>query len=121
MNPNYVQTASLQSKSAPHRVSFTNLSSQQLNPGTLVRFFHQQSSARQPMPFTVGDIPTDTSAVARQDSERNNVSNMPRQDTLSRFFHGEDPSTKDAHFATPEQRVWNVPSHLLEARATDMF
>ena len=121
MNPNYVQTASLQPPGSQHRVNFTNLSSQQLNPGTLVHFMNTQSAAKQPMPFTDGDIQTDRSAIARQDSERNNVSNLPRRPTLTQFFHREDPNTKDANYRTPAQRVWDVPDYLLEARATEMF
>lgn len=120
-SPQYVQTASLQPQGSQHQISFTNLSSQQLNPGSLVHFFKEQSSAMQPMPFTNGDIRTDRSGVARQDSEMNNVSNLPKSDTLPEFFHAEDPFTKDAHYMTPEQRMWNVPEYLLNARATDMF
>jgi hypothetical protein len=80
-----------------------------------------QGASMQPMPFTDGDIQTDRSAIARQDSERNNVSNLPRRETLPQFFRFEDPDTKDANYRTPSQRVWNVPDYLLEARATEMF
>ena len=121
MNPAYVQTASLQPPGSQHRVSFTNLSSQQLNPGTLVQFMNAQSASMQPMPFTDGDIQTDRSGVARQDSELNNIDHMSRRETLGQFYHQNDPNTKDAHYRTPSQRVWNVPEYLLEARATEMF
>lgn len=120
-NPFFVQSASLQPPGSQHRVSFTNLSSQQLNPGTLVQFMNAQGASMQPMPFTDGDIQTDRSGVARQDSELNNVSNLPRAPELSEFYRYNDPDSKDAHFRTPSQRVWNVPVHLLEARATEMF
>jgi hypothetical protein len=120
-NPSYIQVASLQPPGSQHRVSFTNLSSQQLNPGTLVQFMNAQSASMQPMPFTDGDIRTDRSGVARQDSELNNISHMSRRATLDQFYHMNDPNTKDAHFRTPAQRTWDVPEYLLEARATDMF
>lgn len=119
-SPQYVQTASLQAPGAQHQVNFTNLSSQQMQPGSLVNFFTEQSKAMQPMPFTDGDIKTDRSGVARIDSERNNVSNLPRRNTLSEFWHSQK-SDKDAHFRTPEARVWAVPDYLLEARADEMF
>ena len=121
MDPAYVQAASLQGPQAQHQVNFTNLSSQQLNPGTLVHFHQVQDRSRQPMPFTDGDIQTDRSAIARQDSEQNNVSNLPRRNTLSQYFHMNDPNTKDAVYKTQEQRSWNVSDYMLQQRATDMF
>ena len=119
-SPLFVQTASLTAPGSQHKVNFTNISNQQQNPGSLVSFFTQQSAAMQPMPFTNGDIQTDRSGVARQDSERNNVSNLPKKDTLSQFWHSQE-TNKDAHFRTPEARMWQVPEYLLESRATDMF
>lgn len=121
MNPQYVQTASLQPPGAQHQVSFTNLSSQQLTPGNLVGFFNAQDRSRQPMPFTDADIQTDRSGVAQKLSEANNIDQMSQAATLPEFFAMNNPGTTDAHFMTPEQRVWHVPRHLLEARATEMF
>lgn len=121
MNPYYLQTASLQPSGAQHKVNFTNLSSQQLNPGHLVDFFVKADSAFQPMPYSQGDIPMDRVGVAHQLSEWNNVSNLPRQNVLPGFFQYETPYTKDAYFRTPAQRMWGVPDHLLEARATELF
>ncbi len=121
MYPQYVQTASLQPVGSQHRVNFVNLSSQQLNPGNLVQFHVDQARSMQPMPFTVGDIQMDRSGVARLDSEANNVSNLPRANTLPSFFAHANPDSKDAKYRTPEARTWQVPDHLLEARATDMF
>lgn len=121
MNPQYVQTASLQPPGSQHQVSFTNLSSQQLTPGNLAGFFNQQSKSMQPMPFSVADIQTDRSGVAQQLSERNNIDYMSREATLPSFFAENNPKTMDAHYATPSMRVWHVPEHLYEARATDMF
>lgn len=120
MNPQYVQTASLQPPGSQHQVSFTNLSSQQLTPGNLIGFFNAQSKSMQPMPFSDADIQTDRSGVAQQLSERNNIDQMSRRPTLDQFFAANNIEM-DAHFETPEQRVWNVPEHLWEARATDMF
>lgn len=121
MNPQYVQTASLQPPGSQHQVSFTNLSSQQLTPGNLVGFFNAQSRSMQPMPFTDADIQTDRSGVAQQLSMRNNIDQMSREASLPSFFAHNNPKTTDAHYETPSMRVWNVPRHLYEARATDMF
>jgi hypothetical protein len=119
--PYYVQSASLQGPGSQHKVNFTNMSSQQLNPGTLVNFFVKADSERQPMPYTDGDIPTDRTGVAKLVSEWNNVSNLPRGNELPSFFHKETPYTKDTYYRTPEQRTWGVPDHLLEARATELY
>jgi hypothetical protein len=120
-SPQFVQPARLATPGSQHQVNFTNISSQQLNPGSLVQFMNNQSAHMRPMPFTNGDIHTDRSGVARQVNERHNVSNLPQVDTLPEFFHAQDPITKDAKFVTPEQRVWRVPDYLLEARATELF
>lgn len=120
-SPQYIQTASLQPPGAQHRISFTNLSSQQLNPGSLVQFLNSQSASMQPMPYTDSDIETDQSPVARQLNEMNNVSSLPRRSTLSDYFHTNDPDTKDVNYGTPSLHVWDVPPHLWQARATDMF
>jgi hypothetical protein len=121
MNPEYVQTASLNPPGSQHKVSFTNLSSQQLNPGKLVDFFVTNDSNMQPMPFSQGDIRTDRSGVAHQLSEWNNINNMPRENTLPTFFHSETPYTKDTYYRTPEQKMWGVKDHLLQARATELW
>lgn len=121
MNPQYVQTASLQPPGSQHEISFTNLSSQQLNPGNLVAFFDKQQKAMQPMPFTDADIRTDRSGVAQELSMKNNIDQMSRRPTLGEFFQENNPQTTDASYETPEMRVWNVPAYLREARATDMF
>jgi hypothetical protein len=121
MNPYYIQTRSLQAPGAQHKVNFTNLSSQQLNPGNLVSFFVSADSERKPMPYSTDDIPMDRTGVARQLSEWNNICNMPRENVLPQFFHAETPLTKDTFFRTPEQRAWGVPDHLLQARDTELF
>ena len=117
--PYYIQTASLHGPDATHKVNFTNLSSQQLNPGHLVDFFVKSDNMR-PMPYTDGDIPTDRSEVAHQLSEWNNVSNLSRKNELPEYFRSEN-TPRDAHYRTPEQRMWRVPEHLLDARATELF
>lgn len=119
-SPQYVQTASLQSPGSKHKVSFVNISSQQLNPGSLVQFFNKQSESMQPMPFTGGDIKTDRSGITRQVSEYNNVSNLPTIDTLPQYFISQGPS-KDAQYRTPSQLAFNVPEYMLQMRATDIF
>ena len=54
----YIQEASYRTPTdrANRHVSFTNLSSQQLNPGTLVQFFSHQTKLM-PMPFNDSDLP----------------------------------------------------------------
>ena len=119
-SPQYIQTASMQPPGSQHNISFTNLSSQQQTPGSLVAFFQAQDQAMQPMPFTHSDLDVDHGPVARMYNEKFNVSTKPKTDTLTEFFHYQDME-KNAHYRTNEQRRFNVPDYLLEARADEMF
>jgi len=125
MDSIYVQRASLSSgpEAARHRVSFTNLSSQQQNPGTLGEFHESQVHYVQPMPYTHNDIPRPEERIMDYLSEaRNMVSGVYSDDYtgLEEYYNRNVGSTK-AEFRTINQQTWNVPMSQVEARATEMF
>lgn len=121
-NPLYIQQASLQTlPNGMQRVSFTNLSSQQMYPGTLKEFHERQMGARKPMPFTDADIPVPRQALMSQLSERNtNIDQMRHEETMPQYLVEQMRSNK-AQYRTPAQRAWGVPYHLTEARETELL
>jgi hypothetical protein len=96
---------------------FTNVSSQMADPGMLPRFFHQQNTGY-PMPFTDADIPQADAPLQQQLSEMNNVSVLPRVETLTRDFD-EALQSNQVRFRTGSMRAWGVPLGMTELRATD--
>lgn len=96
---------------------FTNLSSQQATPGLLPSFFQQQTNML-PMPFGVEDLNVPNNPIVEQISERNNVSNLPRAETLTADFDMAAQS-KERRFRTGNMRAWGVPLGMTELRATD--
>jgi len=122
MQASYIQRASLATEpGAKHKVTFTNLSSQEANPGNLLSFFQSQTSATQPMPFAHPDIVVPEQEIqARLSEENTNVSKVSRRDRLDEFYEQNVYTTK-TDMRTPNQQAWNVPLDLTEARATEMF
>lgn len=96
---------------------FTNVSSQMADPGMLPRFFHQQNTGYL-MPFTNSDIPQANEPLQQQLSELNNVSALPRIETLTRDFE-EWSKPVEVRFRTGSMRAWGVPLGMTELRATD--
>lgn len=124
MDPFYVQAASLAPVGSKHDILFTNLSSQQMYPGELASFFTAQDAARQPMPFTDGEIPTDRSELGIFLEESTNCVSClktpsPNPWSLNALFA--EGSNEVHYYRTPYQRMYNVPANLLEARADELF
>lgn len=123
LNPQYVQKVSEQivpgwkPGQTLKKPLFENISSQMADPGSLPRFFGQQNSAHL-MPFTMGDIPQPREPILQQLSENNNVSALPKTETLTRDFDNASKA-KEVRFRTQGMRMWNVPLGLTELRATD--
>ena len=123
MESSYIQKASLSSgaEARRHKYSFTNLSSQQQNPGQLAAFHQSQNSAVQPMPYTHLDIQVPEGVLRANLSEsRNNVNEHAKDQRADMYFREQTRSTK-ADFRTPSQQMWSVPLSQVEARATELF
>jgi hypothetical protein len=122
MDSSYVQRASLSgATNNKHKYTFTNLSSQEMNPGTLAQFYSSQNAAVQPMPYTHDDINVPEQHLRADLSEsRNNVSETSRKQSADIFFR-ENTRTTKTDFRTPSQQAWNVPLSQTEVRATEMF
>lgn len=121
MNSSFIQKASLTGSGNQKKLSFVNLSSQQMNPGLLNEWFAAQNSAMQPMPFTNDDIPVSQMEIRSVLSEkRNNVSELDRQQKIDTFFR-ENAQENRADFRTNSQKAWGVPLAYAEARATELL
>ena len=123
MNSQYVQTASINSdKSKGGNILFTNLSSQQQNPGTLNQWFTEQNHAMRPMPFTNEEIPQQEPRLFGEwfDANRTEMTLANKVESIDRYFDANVRSTKQ-DFNTPSQRAWGVPMSQVELRETDMF
>ena len=70
------------------------------------------------MPFTDADIPQANTPIQEQLSENNNVSVLPRVETLTRDFDNASKAT-EVRFRTGSMRAWGVPLGMTELRATD--
>lgn len=121
MNPYFVQAVS--SETDPyygykHR-RFTNLSSQMMDPGSLPAFFRRENTAER-MPFSLADIPENDGGVLDQFAQSELISEMPRSETMPRFFEDET-GTKLRRFRTDSMRAWGVPLAMTEVRETDMM
>jgi hypothetical protein len=125
MDSAYVQRASLSQgpEAARHRVSFTNISSQQRTPGVLMNFHESQVKSTRPMAFDHNMIPRPEEQIAHYLSEeRNKVSSVLADDfkNLEGYFGRNTQSTK-AEYRTISQQTWGVPLSQVESRATEMF
>ena len=123
MNSQYIQQASLNPvKGKGSNVLFTNLSSQQQNPGKLNEWYDEQNHAMQPMPFTQEENTQENPGLFGQwfDVSATNLSLTNKIEIIGQFFDANVRSTK-ADFITPSQRAWAVPVSQLELRETDMF
>jgi hypothetical protein len=114
--PEFVQTVTARQDGA-RGSSFTNLSSQMMHPGTLPLFFQTQNTA-EPMPFTNGDIIVAEQPITAQISERNNVSNLPRFESMPGEFR-DAAREKLVRFRTASMRAWGVPLAMTETRGAD--
>lgn len=119
MEPSFVQNVS-RSEVKPYgfeHLSFTNVSSQMMNPGQLPTYFKATQELGY-MPFTAGDLPVPHEPIKELINEKNNVSNLPRKNTEKQFFE-ENLKDKFVRFRTASQRSWDVPIQLTDLRATD--
>jgi hypothetical protein len=122
MNSQFIQRASLQPPGSERQVLFTNLSSQQLQPGELESFWARQSSAMQPMPFHLEDGMDFTyDSLKSALSEDKNPTERPREYKLPSYYGTHMGSKKVEGYRTGSQRAWNVPAAHLDARETDML
>ena len=117
--PQYIQQVS--EKTVPgygykHKM-FTNMSSQQMNPGALPTFFRGNNPFK-PMPFAQKDLNVPNQPIVQQINEKNNVSNLPKKETLTESFE-QEVGTKNRRFRTASMRAWDVPLSMTETRATD--
>lgn len=122
-NPAFLQKAVLQDDGGMHRIKFTNASNQMMYPGTLAQFHAEASKPIRPPAFQFEDpqlpmIP----AVMRQLVGSRTADNW---DTLSKFHAEQNPPQDDwgtaAPYLTTSQRVWKVPLHMAQLRATEYF
>jgi hypothetical protein len=121
MNPYFVQARSFAGDAHGRPVLFTNLSSQQMTPGTLADFFARQDASR--MPFESNEIERadqQCQGYLHLLSEDANVGNLPRVDRSHEFFSYHNPRTRRVSFRTSGQRAWNVPVQLLELSSEDV-
>jgi hypothetical protein len=114
----YVQLASYKSdEKKPARPSFTHLSSQQMFPGSLVRF-HTDHGRMIPMEKDeLGDL-EHQGAILLLHSKNNTSYSSQTGDMLENFFSS-NVQSKHAAYRTPNMVYMNVPDHMTELRATD--
>lgn len=119
MDPSFVQTVS--QRNVPpfnlKQLTFTNVSSQQANPGMLTHLF-QESSKLGYMPATGETIDGDGKPMAKMINERTNVSFLPRVSQEVQY-HGAAATSKRVGFRTGSMRAWGVPLENVEMRATE--
>ena len=124
MNSQYVQYASLNPVKGHQggNILFTNLSSQQQNPGKLNEWYMEQNRAMQPMPFTQEEtVQEDPQRFGGWfDANATNLSLTNKLETMGQYFDTNVRSRK-IDSATPSQRAWAVPASQFELRETDMF
>jgi hypothetical protein len=127
MDPFFLQSAMQQhaAATAAGRPSFTNTSSQQLNPGLLPQFFAAQGASRQAGPETTreGEVgpPEADRWLMYQLSEERNPSERSQSARMQAYFSANNPATKRPAWRTYSQRGFGVPDHLLELRAVDLY
>ena len=118
MNAAYVQKASQHTAPGGFRkTDYVNISSQQMTPGELPTYFRNNNPSGY-MPFPLADLRVPQAPISNQISESNNVSNLPKKETMPRYFENNVESRLE-RFRTSSMRSWNVPLALTELRATD--
>ena len=120
MDPSFVQNVSRQTVEPygfEHR-TFTNMSSQQMNPGELPSYFDSSETIGY-MPFAQANLPVSHTPIESIVNVKNNVSNLSRVPGNEKLFYQKNLVNKNVPFRTPTSRAWNVPLSLMELRATD--
>jgi hypothetical protein len=120
MDPSFVQNVSRQTVEPygfEHH-TFTNMSSQQMNPGELPSYFDASETTGY-MPFAQANLPVSHAPIESIVNEKNNVSNLSRVPGNEELFYKKNLVNKNVPVRTPTARAWNVPLSLVELRATD--
>lgn len=116
----YIQLASHDSDTnrARRHVTFTNLSSQQMFPGSLVQYFQDQGSMI-PMPFNFEQLPNKNAGdIAQQYSLNNTSYSSSTSNNLKDTFQQQN-RINNAIYLTPQMKAIGVPGDNTELRATD--
>lgn len=119
MDPSFVQTVS--QRNVPpfnlKQLTFTNVSSQQANPGMLTHIF-QDAGKLGYMPNTGNSLDGDGRPIVKMINEKTNVSFLPRVSQEVQY-HGVNTTSKRVGFRTGSMRAWGVPLENVEMRATE--
>lgn len=111
MNADYVQTASFHDVPGYKfkHPKFVNLSSQQLNPGTLPRYFQNQSEMGY-NPVRLADLPEMQGHVTRQIQESEEIPSMYKRPGELQTFWEDANRSNVARFRTQSMKAWGFRS-----------